>query len=203
MGLYGYIFCDFGDDHKVIDPDGERTHNFIVDEVEKVIDTEDPSKSHIVVFVHEDKRHTFSNDSFVKFREVQGMTELNDSEPLRISVNDGYSFKVFVDPTKIGEYVGGGIIEDVKVALPHKFSSLQDSIANPLKNNRDGMFYVFDFAAFDRPGQLHIGFQAIQGFRIQHQRWPGDNEQDTEEVLSIAQKINHQLASIEGSFRLE
>ena len=70
MGLYGYIFCDFGDDHKVIDPDGERTHNFIVDEVEKVINTEDPSKSHIVVFVHEDKRHTFSNDSFVKFREV-------------------------------------------------------------------------------------------------------------------------------------
>lgn len=25
MGLYGYIFCDFGDKHQVIDPDGERT----------------------------------------------------------------------------------------------------------------------------------------------------------------------------------
>lgn len=25
MGLYGYIFSDFTDEHKIIDPDGERT----------------------------------------------------------------------------------------------------------------------------------------------------------------------------------
>lgn len=70
QGLYGYVFCDFGDDFKVRDPDGERTNNFIVSEIEKVIDEQDASKSHLVVFVHEDKRHTFSDESFVTFREV-------------------------------------------------------------------------------------------------------------------------------------
>lgn len=70
MGLYGYIFSDFTDEHKIIDPDGERTQNFIVSEVEKVVNAEDPAKSHLIVFVHEDKRHTFHDDSFVKFREI-------------------------------------------------------------------------------------------------------------------------------------
>ena len=121
MGLYGYVFCDFGDEFKIHDPDGERTHNFVISEIEKEINAEDPSKSHLVVFVHEDKRHTFSDDSFVQFREIQGMTQLNGHEPLKISVNDGYSFKVHVDPTKLSDYTGGGIVEDVKVPIPHRF----------------------------------------------------------------------------------
>jgi len=70
MGLYGYVFCDFGPDFKIHDPDGERTNNFIVSEIEKEINAEDASKSHIVVFCHEDKRHTFSDDSYVSFREI-------------------------------------------------------------------------------------------------------------------------------------
>lgn len=45
------------------------------------------------------------------------------------------------------------------------------------------MFYVYDFAAFERPGHLHLAWQAIQGFRIKQNRWPGDNEADLEEVV--------------------
>ena len=166
LGLYGYIFSDFGDEHMVIDSDGERTQNFIVSDVEKSVNAEDPSKSHLIVFVHEDKRHTFHDDSFVKFREIQGMTELNESEPLKIEVINGYSFRIRVDPSKFSDYLGGGIVEDVKVPLPHKFNSLQQCISKPLETNRDKSFYVYDFADFERPGQLHIAFQAIQGFRI-------------------------------------
>lgn len=158
MGLYGYAFCDFGDDFKIHDPDGERTNNFVISEIEKEINAEDPTKSHLVCFVHEDKRHTFSDDSYVSFREVQGMVQLNGHEPVKISVNDGYSFKVHIDPSKVSDYTGGGIVEDVKVPLPHRFQSLEQAIVNPLASTRDGMFYVYDFAAFDRPGHLHIGW---------------------------------------------
>ena len=131
------------------------------------------------------------------------MTELNGIKPLRVSINDGYSFKVWVDPTTLGEYIGGGIVEDVKVALPHKFSSLEESIAKPLENAKDHMFPVFDFAAFDRPGQLHIAFQAIQAFRVHHHRWPGDNSADSLEVIRFAEEINTKLGTLEGSFKLE
>lgn len=158
MGLYGYTFCDFGDDFKIHDPDGERTHNFVINEIEKEIDEADPSKSHIVVILHDDKRHTYSDESYVSFREVQGMTQLNGIEPKRIRVIDGFSFKVFMDPSTLGDYTGGGIVEDVKVPIPHRFQSLEQAIINPLATARDNMFYVYDFAAFERPGHLHLAF---------------------------------------------
>lgn len=105
-----------------------------------------------------------------------------------------------VDPTSFGEYTGGGIVEDVKVPLPHKFSSLEETILFPFKNNKDGSFYIFDFAAFERPGQLHIAFQAIQAFRTKHNRWPHDTVEDSNEILAIAQEINTHLGTIEGAF---
>lgn len=86
------------------------------------------------------------------------MTELNGHEPVKISVKDGYSFKVFVNPTTLSEYTGGGIIEDVKVPVPHRFLSLEDAILNPLTSAKDNMFYVYDFAAFERPGHLHLAW---------------------------------------------
>jgi ubiquitin-activating enzyme E1 len=51
------------------------------------------------VTVHEDKRHKFQDGDYVKFNEVQGMTELNSLPPTQITVIDGFSFKVQVDAT--------------------------------------------------------------------------------------------------------
>jgi len=65
------------------------------------------------------------------------------------------------------------------------------------------MFYVYDFAAFERPGHLHIGWQAIQQFRVRHSRWPQDNAMDVNEAISIAEEINNSLKSNENAFKLE
>ena len=56
----------------------------------------------MIVSVNDDKRHKFQDGDFVKFSEVQGMTELNTLEPTEITTIDGYSFKVKVDATKFG-----------------------------------------------------------------------------------------------------
>lgn len=37
-----------------------------------------------VVSVHEDKRHSYQNGDYVKFREVQGMTQINEVPHIRI-----------------------------------------------------------------------------------------------------------------------
>ena len=158
LGVYGYHFNDFGDNHKVHDPDGERVNNFIVINVSKVEDKEDSSKNHLIVRLHEDKRHTYHDESYVTFREVGGTTELNNSEPMKIEVVDGFSFKIKCDISKFSDYVSGGIVEDVKVPLPHKFVSLERAISHPLETAKDGMFMIYDFAFFDRSGQLHLAF---------------------------------------------
>jgi ubiquitin-activating enzyme E1 len=184
MGLYGYIFSDFCSEHSIIDPDGERVQNFIVSDIEK---QEKDGKTSLIVFVHEDKRHSFSDDSWVKFREIEGMTHLNDLEPVQIKVLNGYSFRIDIDTSNLSDYTGGGIVEDVKVPVPHRFNSLEIAISKPLETNRDGMFPVFDFSDFERPGHLHLAFQAIHGFRINNQRWPEDKEEDVAQVLALAE----------------
>lgn len=70
MGASGYVFLDYGVDFVITDPNGEPTKPFIVSNV-----TQDEKA---MVTVHEDKRHTYQEGDYVKFVEVEGMTELNE-----------------------------------------------------------------------------------------------------------------------------
>lgn len=65
------------------------------------------------------------------------------------------------------------------------------------------MFYVYDFAAFDRPGHLHLAFQAVQQFRAKHNKWPGLSESDINETIALAEEINNKHKSNENAFKLE
>ena len=56
------------------------------------------------VHVHEDKRHTYQDGDFVKFTEVEGMTELNDLPHVEIFDTKAYSFRLKIDASNFGEY---------------------------------------------------------------------------------------------------
>ena len=115
MGLTGYTFLDFGTNFMVTDKDGEATKEFIISSIEQ---TENP-----VVHVHEDKRHTYQDGDFVKFVEVEGMTELNEAGPIEIFDTRAYSFKLKLNTTNFGAYTRQGLVEDTKVPKPIAFHS--------------------------------------------------------------------------------
>ena len=117
LGAYGYVFLDYGEKFQVNDADGEETKAFIVTSVTK-------HEDHLVVTVHEDKRHKFQDGDHVNFREVQGMDELNKLPPTKITVIDGFSFKVHVDGNNFQEYLREGLVENVKVPQTIKFHDL-------------------------------------------------------------------------------
>ncbi len=51
-----------------------------------------------IVTVHEDKLHSYQAGDFVKFKEVEGMTEINNGEPAEIvRVTGPHSFKIQLD----------------------------------------------------------------------------------------------------------
>lgn len=74
LGLAGYVFLDYGKEFMVLDADGEQTKQFIVSNIS--------SEEEALVTVHEDKRHSYQDGDYVKFVEVEGMTELNNREPI-------------------------------------------------------------------------------------------------------------------------
>lgn len=69
LGLYGFTFVDFGENHKIIDPNGEQ---------EKTIHIAGITQDEVgVVYLHDEKKHGLSDGDTVTFREVKGMEEIN------------------------------------------------------------------------------------------------------------------------------
>ena len=113
FGPWGYAFVDYGKAHMVTDGDGEQTKQFIVVMIEKGKET--------VVTTHEDKRHTYQEGDYVELREVEGMTEINQTGPYKINKTTKHTFTIECDSTGFGDYKRQGVVENKKVAKPMEF----------------------------------------------------------------------------------
>ncbi|KJR88762.1 ubiquitin-activating enzyme E1 [Sporothrix schenckii 1099-18] len=165
FGLFGSLFCDFGDKFTVIDSTGENPLNGIV----AGIDEEG------LVSALDETRHGLEDGDYVTFTEVEGMEALNGSEPRKVTVKGPYTFSIG-DVSGLGQYKRGGLYQQVKMPKFLDFKKLSVALKEP-------EFVVSDFAKFDRPQQLHIGFQALHAFAQTHNRLP--RPQNTEDATVL------------------
>ncbi|KAL3853736.1 hypothetical protein ACJMK2_017251 [Sinanodonta woodiana] len=174
-GLFGQIFCDFGADFVVIDTDGEQPVSNMIASVTR-------DKEGVVTCLDE-ARHGYEDGQYVTFSEVQGMTELNGCPPIKIKVLGPYTFSIG-DTTKFSEYARGGIVVSVKMPKTLGFKPITEAMKAP-------EFVLTDFAKFDRPGQLHIAFQALHEYKKKKGTLPrARSKQDGDEFLAIVKEIN-------------
>lgn len=160
FGLFGGIFCDFGPEFTVIDATGENPSSGIV----AGIDEEG------VVSALDETRHGLEDGDYVTFSEVEGMQALNDSEPRKITVKGPYTFSIG-DVSGLGQYKRGGLFTQVKMPKKIEFKTITESLKDP-------EFVMSDFAKFDRPQQLHVGFQALHAFSLSQGRLPKPMNKD-------------------------
>lgn len=194
LGAYGYVFVDFGDEFIVKDKTGEEHKSF------NIVGVTNDEKGEVTV--HKGKIHSFADGDYVKFREVKGMTELNDHEPIKIQVIDSYTFKLELNTKHFKTYEIDGIVESVNVPTKFKFQSLKDSILHPHKVG-DGFFITTDLSLFGRADQLHIAMQAIHQYQQDHEgELPQNHRDEVHEVVEIAHKINEKNKT-EGGFFVE
>ncbi|KZP00032.1 ubiquitin activating enzyme [Calocera viscosa TUFC12733] len=181
-GLFGTVFCDFGTRFTCIDPTGAQPLTGMTVEIEKEKDA--------VVTCLDETRHGLEDGDFVTFSEVQGMFELNGCKPRKVTVKGPYTFSIG-DTTGFHDYVSGGIFTQVKMPKIIDFKPLRESLKAP-------EFLITDFAKFDRPSTLHVGFQALSAFRDKHGHLPKPrNESDATEVIALSKEI-HKASGLEG-----
>jgi ubiquitin-activating enzyme E1 len=156
LGAYGMAFVDFGKDFKCNDNNGEEPKTFNVVSI-----TQDKEA---ICTVHEDKRHTFGDGDYVRFIEVEGMDQINETEPIKITTIDGFSFKLHFDSTNFSAYKANGLVTNVKVPHPMPFKSLKEALDDPNGCHPDGMMINADLSKFGRASQLHLGYVAVQKF---------------------------------------
>ena len=173
FGLFGTIFTDFGKEFAIADPTGENPVNGII----AGIDSEG------LVSALDETRHGLEDGDFVTFTEVQGMEKLNGSEPRKITVKGPYTFSIG-DVSGLGQYKRGGLYTQVKMPKIINFEPLGHQLKKP-------EFLMSDFAKFDRPQQLHIGFQALHEFTSHHKgELPRPHsDHDASEVFKFAQAL--------------
>ncbi|KAI5463703.1 ubiquitin-activating enzyme E1 1 [Mariannaea sp. PMI_226] len=172
FGLFGSIFCDFGEKFTVMDDTGETPLSGIV----AGIDEEG------LVSALDETRHGLDDGDYVTFTEVEGMEALNNSEPRKISVKGPYTFSIG-DVSNLGQYQRGGMYQQVKMPKIVNFKTFTAALREP-------EFLISDFAKFDRPQQLHLGFQALHAFQLSKKRLPNPmDDEDATIVLGAAKKF--------------
>ena len=78
------------------------------------------------------------------------MTELNYSQPIKITNCKPFSFELELDTTNFNAYTRQGTVEDIKVPKKMPFDSLFKSTKNPVASSAEGMLAVPDLSKFGR-----------------------------------------------------
>lgn len=68
-----------------------------------------------VVTCHEDKKHIFQPGDYVTLREVEGMTQINGNQPIKVVDTTVQTVTLDLDSRGFSDYARQGIIENVKV----------------------------------------------------------------------------------------
>ena len=170
-GLFGNVFCDFGPAFSVVDPTGEAPLTGIVAGI----------ASDGLVTALDETRHGLEDGDYVTFAEVEGL-DLG-VEPRKVEVKGPYTFSIG-DVSNLGQYTRGGIFTQAKMPKIIDFKPLREQLQTP-------EMLISDYAKFDRPMQLHIGFQALHEFAETHNGLlpRPRNEEDAAQVWASAQRL--------------
>lgn len=125
MGLFGFIFSNFGKNHTIIDKDGKEPKRFIITNIN--------NDEKCLVTIGENKNFDLENESEVLLKNIKGMEELNNRIFLVVK-KDNNSFYINENSSKYHKYINSGDITEIKKKLSMNYLSFNESISLPLNS---------------------------------------------------------------------
>ena len=161
FGLVGYIFTDFGPLHTIFDENGEEIETYLIKSISK-------DKEGLVTIdnIQGTSNLKIGDGDYVKFKEVGGMTELNDPDKdFQISFEDYQSFKIG-DTSNFGEYTKGGVVYQIK--KPKNIQYLDFCIRSAMICDPTHSFIISDQTKRGRAELLYMAFSGVHDFYLQN-----------------------------------
>ena len=130
FGLASFLFSDFGEDFVVKDLTGLECEKYFIKSITNgcpgiveidPIEVIDKNGKKIKKYLK------IGTGDFVTFKDITGMSELNDTPPRPIRVLSPTKFTI-EDTSKFQEFTGVGIVEEIKVPRPSIFKPLSEAI---------------------------------------------------------------------------
>ena len=160
LGLTGFVFTDFGPEHIIIDQSGDDLKTYSIKNITK-------EKNALVTIdtVHETNELNVGDGSFVQFKNIEGMTELNSNGPYQIKLETPDSFRIG-DTSNFNDYIKGG--EVCEVHLPRKINYFDFNTRATIFTDDYHQFLIMDGEKIGRSELLYMGFIGIHDFYCNH-----------------------------------
>ena len=129
LGLTGYLFNDFCDNHHIYDINGEKNLSYNIFNIE-----EKENNYEIFIDIQEDEIFELKKGDFIIFKGVKGLDFLNDGKPRQILKTTNISFFIENIYKSNKKYISSGSIEEFKMPTKQIFKSLKDNFIIPNNN---------------------------------------------------------------------
>lgn len=102
------------------------------------------------------------NNDKVTFKEIEGMVELNNCDPINIKVLSNDTIEI-CDTSNFSNYISGGVMIEVKSKKELNFNSLEERLNMPYLENEQISGQI-DVSTFNTNEIIHIGILTINKF---------------------------------------
>ena len=161
FGLVGYVFTDFGFQHIIFDENGEELETYLIKSISK-----DKEGLVIIDNIQGTSNLKIGDGDFVKFKDVGGMTELNDeNRDFQIQFENYESFKIG-DTSNFGEYTKGGVVYQIK--KPKNIQYLDFCTRSAMISDPAHPFGTSDQTKIGRAELLYMAFSGVHDFYLQN-----------------------------------
>ena len=177
LGLTGFLFNDFGNEHYIFDFNGEKklTYNILT-----IKEKEEYYK--IVLDIPENESFELKEGDYVVFKRVEGLAFLNDGQPKKIIKTNKTSFYIENKNKNNDKYISNGYIEEYKMPKKLKFNSFKDNFLIPNNN-----YINIDARKKNTNLLLHCSFIGLHLFYSNYNKIPElNNLQEVEEIVELS-----------------
>ena len=177
LGLTGFLFNDFGDNHEIYDSNGEKKLKYNIVSIE-----EKRNSYEIFLDIQEDEKFDLRQDDSVIFKNVKGLEFLNDNKPKKIIKCTNSSFEIEKTNKTNDKYISDGFVEEVKISKKMKFKAFRDNFTK-LNNN----FICIDTRKKKCNILLHCAFYGLHIYYSLYNKLPElNNLEQIEEIVILS-----------------
>ncbi len=181
LGLTGYLFNDFGEEHTIYDLNGEKKISY---EIFNIEERENENKYEIFLNIKDDEELRLKEGDYVVFKKVKGLEFLNDLKQRKIIKIKDKSLEIEKDNECNGKYLSDGIIERIKNTKMLKFKSFKD---NFLKLNNS--FIKIDDSKAKSNILLHCAFVGLHIYYSSYGILPElNNLEQIKDIVELSKK---------------
>ena len=187
-GVFAYIFNDFGKNFTINDPNGEQPSRFLLSFITNAKEG--------VVTIADGESHDLGDGNYVRFEEVEGMTELNGKEfPVKVisrrqfSIGDTSNFGAYTSKHRSG--YGNQVFKPISLNFHEFTEALHNPIYQELPDDaldETKLLLQFDYCCYGRDAQVILAFVASMHYMEKANKDTAEVSGD--DLLNAAKEVN-------------